>query len=148
MAPAARFLRVSSPRNKVRAHRYEHHASTGPFQPPAKVEEQIKVFERYLNDLLFLTSRSSHAMNWPGTGDANTTARDLADVIVFGSINFATLGYGMAPRKHSEGEPPWYWYYRQKFYEAGNQVADSNDGPVEESAAATDPVDAKPRDKA
>jgi hypothetical protein len=125
-------------RNKVRAHRYEHHASTVPFQPPSMVEEQVKVFERYLNDLLFLTNRSQHGMSWPDTGDANTTAEDLADLVVFGSINLATLGYGMAPKKHGEGEPPWYWYYREKFYKAGNQVADSGD--EEDSATATEPV--------
>jgi hypothetical protein len=137
------FKRETQPtaddRNKVRAHRYEHHASLDPFLPPTKVQEQIKVFERYLGDLLFLTNRSQHAMNWPVPGDAGTTAEDLADIIVFGSINLATLGYGMVPRKHGEGPSRWYWYHRKSFYESGHIVPGDDDESIDrETSSAKD----------
>jgi hypothetical protein len=112
---------IQDDRHKVRAHRYAgHHGSDdvkAAFLSLDKVAAQIEVFKRYLNDLLFLVSKSRHAMNT--FGNAETTAEDVADLIVYGSINWATIEYGMAPKQgiFVEGVPPWYWYYRKKFYE-------------------------------
>lgn len=40
-------------------------------------------------------------------------ARDLADVIVHGSINEAVNYYGMA-KKTEENPVPWYWHAREE----------------------------------
>jgi hypothetical protein len=133
-------------RNMVRAHRYaEHHdpqAVSAAFQSLDRVEAQIKVFERHLRDLLFLATRGGHAMNWPITGDADTTAGDLADLIVHGSINWATIKYGMAPEYGVTvgDEPQWYWAYRKRFFEAGKMVdAAEEDGPTPTLALSDSP---------
>lgn len=122
---------IEDDRHKVRAHRYAGHHDpedvNAAFLPLDQVAAQIDVFERYLNDLLFLVDRCHHAMNT--FGNAKTTAEDIADLIVHGSINRATIEYGMAPKQGLivEGDPPWYWYHRRQFYEEGRLVSPGDD---------------------
>jgi hypothetical protein len=129
-----RFKRELKPleedRNHVRAHRYERHASLQHFQPLWKVEEHIKVFESYLSDLLFLIDRTQYSMNAPGLASPESTAADLTDLIVHGSINSATIAYGMAPATADQGpgEPPWYWWHRQRFLRADVYVSSEGTG--------------------
>lgn len=141
-----RFKRDTQPieddRNKVRAHRFaghhEAHDVKAAFLPIDMVAAQIKVFERYLNDFLFLVSKSHHAMNT--FGNAGGTAEDVADLIVYGSINSAAIEYGMAPKGgiRVEGDLPWYWYYRKKFYKDRSLVALGEDEEGAESSPEDD----------
>jgi hypothetical protein len=121
-----RFRKDTEPtkndRNRVRAHRYEEasNGSAAYFQTLGQVEAQIQVFERYFNDLFLVLAKGSYEMTPLVAANAEGTARDLADLILLGSINWAVIRYGLVPEKAAPGDlPPWYWHRRKEFYERG-----------------------------
>lgn len=102
-------------RNRVRAHRYQRgHGDTRFFIELPDLGGQIDVLDRYLRNLHLAltdygTSTSTSFMYATGT-----THEDLADIIVHGSINRATLAYGLALDKPVADAPtPWYWAKRK-----------------------------------
>jgi hypothetical protein len=130
-----RFRKDTEPtyrdRNRVRAHRYEEDSNAGAkyFQTLSQVEAQLQVFERYFNDLFLVLTKGSYDMRPLVAANPEGTARDLGDLILLGSINWAVIRYGLVPeRVPFDDPPPWYWYRRKEFYERRAK-------PVDEDAA-------------
>lgn len=113
---------IDRDRNRVRAHRFERASQGGGqvFIPLPALGGQIQVFGAYLSDLYlvvtgmaFDTSSSSFASSVDGTAD------DLADIIIHGSINSATIEYGLVSGDlSSSGAHSWYWSCRARSLEA------------------------------
>ncbi len=136
----SRFRKDTEPtnhdRNRVRAHRYEDASKEGAkyFQTLGQVEAQIHVFERYFNDLFLVLTKGSYAMTPLVAANVESTARDLADLILLGSINWAVIRYGLVPEKAAtDGPPHWYWFLREEFYKRREE------GPQQATSEATKP---------
>lgn len=106
-------------RNHVRAHRYEYRPGdpSKHFQPLSALPEHIAVFDKYVGDLYLVLTRNSYHLELPFWASHSGTATDLADLIVHGSIDSATLAYGM-PRRTEDNPVPWYYWHRKQFFEA------------------------------
>lgn len=103
-------------RNKVRAHRYEPGARDWArcFIPLRGLEAEIETLEKYLKDLHLAITSGSFAMDLNFDASPQAAGQDLADIIIHGSINCATLAYGMAGEASGPDAPaPWYWAKRQ-----------------------------------
>lgn len=114
-------LPTNDDRNNVRAHRQEKHMAANHFQSLTQVEEQIKIFESYLNDLLLVVNRSNVPMRAMVIADTAQTATDIADIICHGSISTATQEYGLAKPLEEDG-PEWYSEFREQYFRK-NQVS-------------------------
>lgn len=118
----ARFRRdteaTDADRNRVRAHPFERSFDASYYQSIAEVEEQIGVFERYLGDLYLVLTKVAFIMHPPVLATAEHTAKDVADLIVLGSINEAVFRYGVSSRDLSN-QDRWYWLCRQRFSSPG-----------------------------
>jgi hypothetical protein len=115
-------------RNRVRAHRYERAFDPKHRQDLREVEQQVGVFERYLGDLFAVLTKSQYSFHAPTWANVDNAATDVADLIVVGSINQATLEYGVVGAEPLETDR-LYWLKRQQFYEQiKGQV--SEDGPA------------------
>jgi hypothetical protein len=115
-----RFLAATRPldedRNRVRAHRYaRNNLNTGHlFIPLPELAGQIDTVARYVADLYLAITGNDSGTDLEFSGGSDGTAADLADLIVHGSINSATLAYGLAPQDETPDDPtPWYWAKRQ-----------------------------------
>lgn len=108
---------IDRDRNHVRAHRYEHRQGDRNryFCSPDAVGEHLKVMESYLVDLYLVLTLGDYHATLDFNSSAKHVAKDLADLIVHGSINRAANVYGMSER--TETNPvPWYRAYRKKFF--------------------------------
>ncbi|HEX3694520.1 MAG TPA: hypothetical protein VH374_03935 [Polyangia bacterium] len=103
-------------RNRVRAHRYQRgsHDTTHLFIPLPDLVSQIGVVERLLADFYLIVHNGSFAMEMTFACDPTGTAESLADLLVHGTINRATLAYGAVPTEPSGADDrPWYWAKRE-----------------------------------
>jgi hypothetical protein len=104
---------LDADRNRIRAHRYENRGKdvTKLFVSLPDLKDQIDLMWSYLQRLyLILTNRGySDQLH---VGNAEGTAKDLADLVMHGSINMAVTYYGMA-EVTSENPYPWYWKARE-----------------------------------
>jgi len=107
-------------RNRVRAHRHERAYDPKHRQDLREVDQQVGVFERYLGDLYAILTRSQYSFDTPTCADPENAATDVADLIMLGSINHATLEYGLVRAQPLE-EDRLYWLKRQQFYESGGR---------------------------
>lgn len=123
-----RFLKETKPtdldRNRVRAHRYENDQrdASALRQSLHQISEQVAVFEKYLNQLfLVLTPGGQHDMRAIRvSGDPRSTANDLADIMVWGSISQAARKYGAVPAG-ANGRSESYFSCRNRFLYANNR---------------------------
>jgi len=102
-------------RNRVRAHRFERgsHDTTHLFIPLPDLAGQIEVVQEMLADLYLALTCGRFHMETTFAFDPEGTAQSLADLLVHGTINRATLAYGLAPKEGSKQDPaPWYWAKR------------------------------------
>jgi hypothetical protein len=109
---------LNDDRNRVRAHRYEKTSreTSQLFIPLPDLAAQIETMERYLSDLYRVSTGNSFQMSIGYSYSANEASRDLADLIVLGSINRATLDFGLVTEPSGrKGEQTWYWKSRQDF---------------------------------
>jgi hypothetical protein len=78
------------------------------------LKTQIEALETYLADLHLVITSGSFAMDMNFNASPKTAGEDLADIIVHGSINRATLAYHLTPERPEPDAPaPWYWAKRQ-----------------------------------
>ena len=78
------------------------------------LEAQINIVERLLADLYLIFRNGSFAMQMTFGCDAAGTAESLADLLVHGTINRATLAYEVVPSEPSISDrTPWYWSKRE-----------------------------------
>ena len=86
------------------------------------VQGQVEVFERYCHSLCWALTGANYMMD--GTGfraNIRTTAQDVADLIVLGSINTATVEYGVI---QNDGDlEQRYWARRKAFFARGGRLA-------------------------
>jgi hypothetical protein len=74
---------------------------------------QIEVVEQRLADLYLALHCASFAMEGTFSYDPSGTAQSLADLLVHGTINEATLAYGLAPKEsYTHDQTRWYWAKR------------------------------------
>ena len=102
-------------RNRVRAHRYQRgHGDPKFFIDLPDLAGQIDVLDRYLKNLHLALTEYGTSTSTSFMYATGTTHEDLADVLVHGSINRATLAYGLASDKPVADDPtPWYWAKRK-----------------------------------
>ena len=102
-------------RNRVRAHRYQRgHGDPKFFIDLPDLGAQIDVLDRYLKNLHLALTECGTSTSTSFIYATGTTHEDLADVLVHGSINRATLAYGLASEKPVPADPtPWYWAKRK-----------------------------------
>jgi hypothetical protein len=102
-------------RNRVRAHRYQRdHQDTSHFINLPDWTKQIETIERYLKNLHLALTECGTSTSGAFMGATGTTHEDLADILVHGSINMATIAYGVAPEEATPTDPaPWYWAKRK-----------------------------------
>jgi|GEM_PF-3277147 len=112
------FRKLTKPldddRNRVRAHRYQRSAkdTSHLFIALPDLAKQIDVMEAWLADL-YLALRGGKIHLESSFAFAGSTPEDLVDILVHGSINHATLVYGLAPSDPNYNEDlPWYWAKR------------------------------------
>jgi hypothetical protein len=119
-ALVARFRKDTEPtdrdRNRARAHRHERTFDSRHRQDLVEVQEQVRVFDQYLGDLYLVLTKSQHHMHLETDANVDNAASDMADLIMLGSINAATLEYGVV-RAETSPEPGYYWLKRQRYYE-------------------------------
>lgn len=107
-------------RNWTRAHRFGpvSEDAKAAFQTLEQVESQVAVFNDFLGKVFVALTGSSYdiepvAFSW----DWKTTARDLADLIVVGSIQDAIDRYGGT----GAGGDGFFWFRRERFYADGGR---------------------------
>jgi len=103
-------------RNRVRAHRYQrgNRDTTHLFIALPDLASQIDVVQRLLADLYLIVHNGSFAMAMTFACDPTGTAESLADLLVHGTINRATLAYGAVASEPTETDQrPWYWAKRE-----------------------------------
>jgi hypothetical protein len=112
-------------RNDARAHRFGKRAKNAQaaFQTLEKVAEQVEVFKTYFRNVFMVLTGGNYMMDsvmfqW----DWETTARDMADLIVLGSIEDAVERYGLVG-EHEDNRLR-YWHSRKQFFEAGGKITD------------------------
>ncbi len=103
-------------RNRVRAHRYEGAFEVKHRQDLAQVQQQVEVFDRYLGDLYLVLTRSQHHMHLATMANVEDAATDITDLLLHGSINYATLEFGVV-RPELAPQPSYYWLKRKEYYE-------------------------------
>lgn len=106
-----RFRHATAPldhdRNRVRAHRYQQKVDTSKFFIPLPhLQTQIRLLERYLSKLYLIVTHGQFSMTHSFLR-AGSLPRDIADIVVHGSINAAATYYGVTKRK-SDTSPLWY----------------------------------------
>ena len=123
-----RFLVATRPtqldRNKARAHRYEERPENAArhAQTLDQIDEQLRVFERYFHSLFWVATACDYPMDYPAFfADEAETARDIADLVVLGSIGEAVMRYGVMAKGD---EDSFYWKKRADFFAAGGKVTD------------------------
>jgi hypothetical protein len=106
-------------RNRVRAHRYEKTSkeTNHLFIPLPDLAAQMETMERYISELYFVSTGNNFHMSTTFSYSDDETARDLADLIVLGSINRATQDFGLAANRREPGARSWYWKRRADFLE-------------------------------
>ncbi len=96
---------LDSDRNRVRAHRYEQESDTSKlFIVLPDLQGQIDIVQRYLHGLYLIVTNIHYSMDMSFAAGPEHLSKDLADVIVHGSINGAVSYYGMA-KKTPEADP-------------------------------------------
>lgn len=111
-------------RNKARAHRYEEDPSVAAqhVQTFEGVQAQIQVFDRYFHSMLWVLTGADYEMETPFFGsDEQETARDIVDIVFNGSIDDATVNYGMAPEHDMTRR---YGFQRERFFAQGGVLGD------------------------
>jgi hypothetical protein len=106
-------------RNRFRAHRFET-ADVRFFQSLPQLEQQLGVFQQYLAALHHVLTRNSMSfdLQW-ATSAPGPVARDLADMMVLGSVNRACNQYGVPPKPSEDNPRPWYWSARNQYFALG-----------------------------
>jgi hypothetical protein len=110
-------------RNRVRAHRYQRGSRDAAhlFIPLPDLAAQIVVVERLLVDLYLIVHNASFGMAMTFACDPTGTAESLADLLVHGTINRATLAYGaVASEPSAADDRPWYWAKREAALQGGS----------------------------
>jgi len=114
-----RFRKDTEPtdrdRNRARAHRHERSFDLTHRQDLDQVEQQVKVFDRYLSDLYLILTKSQHHMHLETEANVEDAANDMADLLIHGSINYATLEFGVVRRDPPE-QDRYYWLRRREYY--------------------------------
>ncbi len=112
-------------RNEARAHRFGKRAKNAQaaFQTLEKVAEQVEIFKTYFRNVFMALTGGNYMMDsvmfqW----DWESTARDMADLIVLGGINEAVSQYGFVG-EHDDNRLR-YWYRRKQFYESGGKLTE------------------------
>ena len=118
----------------VRAHRYQRGSqdTTHLFIPLPDLASQIAVVERLLADLYLIVRNGSFAMKMTFACDPTGTAESLADLLVYGTINRATLAYGAVPAEPTAADDrPWYWAKREAAVQGRFQPRNISSNPRE-----------------
>lgn len=112
-------------RNDARAHRFGKRAKNAQaaFQTLEKVAEQVEVFKSYFRSVYLVLTGGNYMMDsvmfqW----DWESTARDVADLIVLGGINEAVSQYGFVGE--DDDNRLRYWYRRKQFFESGGKLTE------------------------
>ena len=106
---------LADDRNNVRAHPFQHFFDPARFQPLPEVRKHVEEFDRLLKDLALVLHYQSRDFDVPwADGSADSAARDLADVVVFGGINTAANVYGH--RQPQVGDTDHYWQLRERYF--------------------------------
>lgn len=112
-------------RNDARAHRFGKRAKNAQaaFQTLEKVAEQVEVFKTYFRNVFMALTGGNYMMDsvmfqW----DWESTARDMADLIVLGGINEAVSQYGFVG-EHDDNRLR-YSYQRRQFFDMGGKLTD------------------------
>ncbi len=111
-------------RNDARAHRYGNRVrdANAAFQTLEKVQEQIEIFERYFRSVLLALTGGYSTMDLVAFhSDWKGCARDIADLIVLGGINEATVQYGLVGGEAYEER---YWRRREEFFARGGTITE------------------------
>jgi hypothetical protein len=104
-------------RSLARAHRFEDFFDPAFRQDLVGVEKQVKVFDRYLMDLFLILTKSSYYMKLDTLANVETTARNLADLVLMGSIHWAVLKFGLLGLDPSKvGDSEYYRGPRERYY--------------------------------
>jgi hypothetical protein len=112
-------------RDKARAHRYEEDPSVAArhVQPLEGVQAQVAVFEKYFHSLCWLLTGANYQLDGPGfSANVEGTAQDMADLILLGSINEATVQYGLVPDNRDMARR--YCHMREQFFASGGRLED------------------------
>lgn len=107
---------LDSDRNRVRAHRYQRGSkdTNHLFIPLSDLAAQIAAVQHLLSDLYLIFHNGTFSLEMSFECDPVGTAESLADLLVHGTINRATLAYGVVPEQASTHDrEPWYWAKRE-----------------------------------
>jgi hypothetical protein len=113
---------IDRDRNHVRAHRYERPEKlrAKSFQTFAAYAKHFETIEAYLQDLYRVLRGMTYAFELEHGSDHGTTANDLADVAVLGSIQSAISHYDASFKRHEPGETQLaYWQGRESWINKG-----------------------------
>ena len=115
---------TSRTRNDARAHRFGNRAkdSQVSFQTLEKVAEQVEVFKTYVRNVFLVLTGGNHTMDSVIQWDWQTTARDMADLIVLGNIEEVIALYGFVG-EHDDNRLR-YWNRRKQFYDSGGKLVE------------------------